>query len=116
MSTAFKPITREAAAELLSVSLRAIDYYIERGLLPAPISLGGRRRYWHPDVFYAHLDAILHAGDSAANAGTTTPQHSDRIVAAHPESASHRQRAPKSNDIAKARAHAAERLARVNSE
>ena len=64
----FRPIAREAAAELLSVSLRAIDYYIEQGLLPPPISLGGRRRYWHPDAFYEHLHAILRGPKSAPNA------------------------------------------------
>lgn len=50
MSTPYKLITKEAAAELLSVSKRTIDNWIADGTLPIPTSIG-RRVYWHPDAF-----------------------------------------------------------------
>ena len=45
-----KLITKEAAAELLSVSKRTIDNWIADGTLPPPTSIG-RRVYWHPETF-----------------------------------------------------------------
>lgn len=58
MNTPYKPITKEAAAELLSVSKRTIDNWISDGKLPMPTSIG-RRVYWHPDVFRAWEDRML---------------------------------------------------------
>lgn len=56
----FKPITREEAAGILSVSLTTLDELVKAGALPAPRALGGQRRlYWHPAVFYSHLDRAL---------------------------------------------------------
>ena len=40
-------ITRTEAAEILRVSLRTLDALVERGRVPRPISLGGRRLYFH---------------------------------------------------------------------
>ncbi len=61
MSTApFKPITREQAAEILSVSLSTLDAMIASGVLPPPRPLGDcRKLYWHPDVFYGALHRLL---------------------------------------------------------
>ena len=55
---AFKPITKEAAAEILSVSVRTIENWVSAGTLPVPASIGGRR-YWHPQVFYGWLGQSL---------------------------------------------------------
>jgi excisionase family DNA binding protein len=64
VSDPFKPITREQAADILSVSLSTLDTMIDSGALPAPRPLGGRRRlYWHPAVFYGHLGRKLMAGE-----------------------------------------------------
>jgi excisionase family DNA binding protein len=59
-TTPFKPITREEAAEILSVSSGTLDAMIEDGVLSRPRQLGDcRRLYWHPDVFYEHLHRLL---------------------------------------------------------
>ena len=55
---AHKLITKEGAAELLSVSKRTIDAFIADGTLPKPIALG-RRVYWHPAVFRAWQDKLF---------------------------------------------------------
>lgn len=60
MAEPFTPITKERAAEICSVSLRTINYWIEAGEIPAPSSIAsGRRLYWHPDVFYRWLGREL---------------------------------------------------------
>ena len=60
MNDPFKPITREEAAGILSVSLTTLDELVKGGALPAPRALGGQRRlYWHPEVFYSHLHRAL---------------------------------------------------------
>jgi predicted DNA-binding transcriptional regulator AlpA len=52
-TVAFKPITKESAASILSVSQRTIDNWIANGTMPQPLQIAsGRRVYWHPDVFY----------------------------------------------------------------
>lgn len=56
--TPFQPITKEQAAEILGVSIRSIENYVSEGEMPAPAHLG-RRVYWHPDIFYSWLDALL---------------------------------------------------------
>jgi hypothetical protein len=66
----FTPLTREDLARILSVSLSKLDQMIESGILPRPRTLGGRRQYWHPDVFYAHLDQLLRADDAPVSGGT----------------------------------------------
>lgn len=60
MCEPFKPVTREEAAEILSVSLTTLDELIKAGIFPPPRSIGAqRRKYWHPDVFYSCLDRAL---------------------------------------------------------
>ena len=58
MVTEYQPITKERAAELLTVSKRTIDNLIADGTLPLPTAIG-RRVYWHPTVFFAWLDQRL---------------------------------------------------------
>lgn len=56
----FTPITREQAAAILSVSLSTLDAMIAAGSIPEPRALpGGRRKYWHPEIFYTWLDQQL---------------------------------------------------------
>lgn len=55
---AHKLITKERAAELLSVSKRTIDNWIADGTLPQPTALG-RRVYWHPESFRLWQDKLF---------------------------------------------------------
>ena len=71
MTTPFKPITREEAATILSVSLSTLDNMITSGVMPEPRTIGGsRRKYWHPDVFYPWLDQQLRSEPLAPSAQT----------------------------------------------
>ena len=59
-TTPFRPLTREQAAEILSVSLGTLDTMIEDGVLPPPRQIGDcRKLYWHPDVFDGQLHRLL---------------------------------------------------------
>lgn len=76
--TPFTPITREQAAAILSVSLSTLDAMIAAESIPEPRALpGGRRKYWHPDIFYTWLDQQLR-GDAREheNAPPEEPTHS----------------------------------------
>jgi predicted DNA-binding transcriptional regulator AlpA len=52
------PITKEQAAEILSVSLRTINNWMSDGTLP-PAQYIGRRAYWSPLLFKKWLDSRL---------------------------------------------------------
>lgn len=56
----YQPLTKQKAAEVLSVSKRTIENWISDGTLPPPHAIG-RRVYWHPRIFYAWLDTRLGA-------------------------------------------------------
>lgn len=77
ISEPFKLITREMAAEVLSVSLTTLDAMVAEGAVPAPKPLGSSRRlYWLPEVFYGHLRRMLGDGevtDSSVKATSTSP-------------------------------------------
>jgi excisionase family DNA binding protein len=63
----FKLITREMAAEILSVSLTTLDALIAESVIPAPKPLGSNRRlYWLPEAFEGHLRRLLGGSESAA--------------------------------------------------
>lgn len=66
----YQPITKEKAAELLSVSKRTIDHWMANGTLPHPHAIG-RRVYWHPEAFYGWLDTRL---------GKTAPGHEQEAL------------------------------------
>lgn len=69
----FKPVTREDGARVLSISLGTLDHMIETGVLPPLRALGGGRRlYWHPDIFYSCLDQLLRA-DTPPSGSLETP-------------------------------------------
>ena len=58
MTEPYQPITKEAAAQILSVSKRTIDNWLADGTIVEPSNIG-RRVYWHPDVFYRWLNERL---------------------------------------------------------
>jgi hypothetical protein len=58
---AFKPLSREDVAGILGISIRTLENWVKQGRLPAPASIAGRR-YWHPERFYAALNAMLQSG------------------------------------------------------
>ena len=55
---AFKPLSRHDVAAILNVTVRTVENWRAKGLIAPGVSFGGRV-YWHPDVFYASLDAKL---------------------------------------------------------
>lgn len=126
MCEPFKPITREEAAEILSVSLTTLDELVKAGALPAPRALGGQRRlYWHPAVFYSYLERALTTGEPEAPCDARSrpqpPAHAPSTRSVPPEPgtpavrASRRGPSPKSThgrpDV---RAREAERLRKLN--
>lgn len=60
MTNAFKPLTKDDIAEVLGLSLRTVENWVNDGTLPSPKKLGNRV-YWHPSVFYAWLERRLTA-------------------------------------------------------
>lgn len=63
-TSAFTPLTKQAVADSLGISIRSVENWINDGLLPAPAKLGNRV-YWHPDVYYAWLSHRLKADPTA---------------------------------------------------
>lgn len=51
-------LSKRDVAEIFGVSLRCIDYRTKDGLVPPSVTIGGRR-YWHPEQFQVHLDAMM---------------------------------------------------------
>lgn len=65
MANAFKPMTKDDVAEVLGLSLRTVENWVNEGTLPPPKKLGNRV-YWHPHVFYSWLERSL-AADAATD-------------------------------------------------
>ncbi len=57
-SSAFTPLTKQAVADSLGISIRSVENWINDGTLPAPAKLGNRV-YWHPDVYFTWLSQRL---------------------------------------------------------
>lgn len=57
-SAFFTPLTKQAVADSLGISIRSVENWINDGILPAPVKLGNRV-YWHPDVYYGWLSRRL---------------------------------------------------------
>jgi predicted DNA-binding transcriptional regulator AlpA len=75
-ANAFKPLSKEDLANVLGVSIRTIENWVNEGILPPPTKLGNRV-YWHPNTFYAWLDRRLSADAAMAEApqgSATEPQ------------------------------------------
>ncbi|AIV90847.1 helix-turn-helix transcriptional regulator [Burkholderia pseudomallei] len=54
----FTPLTKQAVADVLGISVRSVENWINDGTLPAPVKLGNRV-YWHPEVFFGWLSRRL---------------------------------------------------------
>lgn len=78
MTIEFKPLTKEDVADVLGVSLRTVDNWVNDGTLIAPRKIGNRV-YWHPRTFYAWLDQTLSA--SATGEEPATP---DTVASGQP--------------------------------
>lgn len=74
--SAFRPLTKDGIGEVLGVSLRTVENWVNEGILPAPRKLGNRV-YWHPDTFYRWLDEYLTASvpDCTQRAGPASANH-----------------------------------------
>jgi predicted DNA-binding transcriptional regulator AlpA len=90
--SAFKPLTKDDIGEVLGVSLRTIENWVNEGILPAPRKLGNRV-YWHPNTFYGWLDQYLTA---------PMPECMQSIGSSVAEQAKHEQAKPKSRPQTKA--------------
>ena len=55
MSAPFRPLKKEDVADVLGVSVRTVENWVDDGLLIAPKKLGNRV-YWHPAAFYGWLE------------------------------------------------------------
>lgn len=64
-SAAFKPMSKDDVADVLGVSLRTVEHWVNDGTLPAPAKLGNRC-YWLPSLFYSWLERRLGGGAVAA--------------------------------------------------
>ncbi len=67
MTTEFRPLTKEDIAQVLGVSLRTVENWVNDGTLVAPGKIGSRV-YWHPRSFYEWLDRTLSATAGCAAA------------------------------------------------
>ena len=80
-----KPLTKEAIADIMSVSVRTIANWMSDGTLPKWHYIG-RRVYWHPEQFQRWLDMRLSESEEAA---TTAPPYarvlSDAVTAPTPK-------------------------------
>jgi len=75
-ANAFKPLSKEDLADVLGVSIRTVENWVNEGILPPPTKLGNRV-YWHPNTFYEWLDRRLSADAATGEVSqdiTTEPQ------------------------------------------
>lgn len=54
----FQPLTKEDVADVLGVTVRCIENWVEEGVIPSWRKIG-TRCFWHPDVFYGWLSDYL---------------------------------------------------------
>lgn len=62
---AFKPLSKDDVAAILGVSTRTVENWRKDGRIPPSADIGGRV-YWHPEVFFAGINAALR-GDVPAH-------------------------------------------------
>jgi hypothetical protein len=55
---AFKPLSKDDVAAILGVSTRTVENWRRDGRIPQSFEIGGRV-YWHPELFFAGLNAVL---------------------------------------------------------
>lgn len=61
----FRLLTKQDVCDVYGVSVRCLETWIKRGLVPPPVHIGGRR-YWHPERFYADLATATAASSSSS--------------------------------------------------
>lgn len=83
MTAPFRPLKKEDIADVLGVSVRTVENWVDDGLLIAPRKLGNRV-YWHPVAFYGWLEQRLTVNGEA--------DHSDELSIQSVPSASVRPR------------------------
>lgn len=69
----FTPLTKQTVADVLGISVRSVENWINEGILPAPVKLGNRV-YWHPEVFFGWLSRRLLEPVAEGGEATPTPQ------------------------------------------
>ncbi|MDN3544047.1 helix-turn-helix domain-containing protein [Kinneretia asaccharophila] len=94
-STAFKPMSKDDVADVLGVSLRTVENWVNDGTLPAPAKLGNRC-YWLPSLFYSWLERRL--GGGAPVAADVAPA----VVAPAEAAPAQASRAPKAGPLPEA--------------
>lgn len=57
-SSQFQPLTKEDVADILGVTVRCIENWVEEGVIPAWRKIG-TRCFWHPDLFFGWLADYL---------------------------------------------------------
>ncbi|MDL5032704.1 helix-turn-helix domain-containing protein [Pelomonas sp. APW6] len=72
-AAAFKPLTKDDIADVLGVSGRTIENWVNDGTLPAPKRLGNRV-YWHPGVFFGWLEQRLVDDSASVEAQSVAPE------------------------------------------
>ena len=81
-SNAFKPLSKADLAEVLGVSIRTVENWVNDGTLLPPTKLGNRV-YWHPSSFFAWLDKRLSSDAAVADvAPAVAPQEGPAIPVA----------------------------------
>lgn len=65
---AFRLLTKQDVCAVYDISVRCLENWINQGLVPKPVHIGGRR-YWHPERFYAEVAAMTGAGRGPAALG-----------------------------------------------
>jgi excisionase family DNA binding protein len=78
-TNAFKPLTKDDIADVLGVSSRTIENWVNDRTLPAPRKLGNRV-YWHPNIFYAWLEHRLTSDDVCDGVDGSTIEESNGTV------------------------------------
>lgn len=71
----FKPLSRHDVAAILGVSVRTVENWRKEGRIAKSVEIGGRV-YWHPEAFYAGLNASLRGnalGDGECISPITKP-------------------------------------------
>lgn len=99
-SATFIPLTKQAVADSLGISVRSVENWINEGILPPPTKLGNRV-YWHPDVYYGWLSRRLKENPSEPVSAPAAPSAPARREAAPSDKAAARLRASTERKLAR---------------
>lgn len=85
----FRLLTKQDVCDVYGVSVRCLETWIKRGIVPPPVHIGGRR-YWHPERFFADLAATTNSPSSgesitSASAGPAVNARSGKAGVRRPE-------------------------------